>query len=87
MWVIGLSIAAQNLEGYVITPLVQRRAVQMPPALTILSQVLLGLLLGPLGLVLAAPLTAASLVVIKMLYVEDTLGTAVEHVGAGDEKT
>ena len=47
----------------------------MPPALTILSQVLLGLLLGPLGVVLAAPLTAAALVMIKMLYVEDVLAT------------
>lgn len=79
LWVVALTVAAQNLEGYVITPLVQRRAVEMPPALTILSQVLLGLLLGPLGLVLAAPLTAAALVVIKTLYVEDTLGTPVEH--------
>lgn len=79
LWVAGLYVAAQNLEGYLIMPLVQRRAVKLPPALTILSQVLLGLLLGPLGLVLAAPLTAALLVVIKTLYVEDTLGTAVEH--------
>lgn len=77
-WVIVLCVAAQNLEGYLITPLVQRRTVAMPPALTILSQVLLGLLLGPLGLVLAAPMTAAALVVIKMLYVQDTLGTPVE---------
>jgi predicted PurR-regulated permease PerM len=79
LWVVGLSVLSQNLEGYVITPLVQRRAVRMPPALTILSQVLLGLLLGPLGVILAAPMTAAALVVIKMLYVEDTLGTTVEH--------
>jgi predicted PurR-regulated permease PerM len=80
-WVIALTIAAQNLEGYLITPLVQRRAVQMPPALTILSQVLMGLLLGPLGVILAAPLTAAALVVVKMLYVQDTLGTAVPVPG------
>jgi predicted PurR-regulated permease PerM len=79
LWVVGLSVLSQNLEGYVITPLVQRRAVAMPPALTILSQVLLGLLLGPLGVILAAPMTAAALVVIKMLYVEDTLGTPVGH--------
>lgn len=79
LWVAGLYVLAQNLEGYLIMPLVQRRAVEMPPALTIVSQVLLGLLLGPLGVVLAAPLTAAALVLIKMLYVEDTLGTRVGH--------
>ena len=73
IWVVVLSFAAQNLEGYLITPLVQRRAVEMPPALTILSQVLLGMLLGPIGVVLAAPLTAAAIVVVKMLYVDDPL--------------
>ena len=78
LWVVALNVVAQNLEGYVITPLVQRRAVPMPPSLTILSQVLLSLLLGPLGLVLAAPLTASAIVAIKMLYVEDALGTPVK---------
>ncbi len=81
IWVVALCVAAQNLEGYLITPLVQRRAVEMPPALTILSQILMGVLLGPLGVILAAPLTAAAIVVIKMLYVEDTLGTPVETSG------
>jgi predicted PurR-regulated permease PerM len=83
LWVIALNVAAQNLEGYFITPMVQRRAVELPPALTILSQVLMGLLLGPLGVILAAPLTAAAVVVIKMLYVEDTLGTPVHTSGEG----
>lgn len=82
IWVVALNIAAQNLEGYLITPLVQRKAVEMPPALTILTQVLLGMLLGPLGVILAAPLTAAAIVVVKMLYVEDTLGTPVNVAGA-----
>jgi predicted PurR-regulated permease PerM len=82
-WVVALTVAAQNLEGYLITPLVQRRAVEMPPALTILSQVLMGLLLGPLGVILAAPLTAAGIVVVKMLYVQDTLGTPVPVPGPG----
>jgi predicted PurR-regulated permease PerM len=82
IWVVALNIAAQNLEGYLITPLVQRRAVEMPPALTIHSQVLMGMLLGPLGVILAAPLTAAAIVVVKMLYVEDTLGTPVDVVGS-----
>ena len=37
------------LEGYVLTPNVQRRSVSLPPALTIAAQVLLGVLLGALG--------------------------------------
>jgi predicted PurR-regulated permease PerM len=42
------------------------------------AQVGLGLTLGWLGLVLATPLTAVALVMMKMLYVEDTLGDRVE---------
>jgi predicted PurR-regulated permease PerM len=74
IWVTVLFVAAQSFEGYVLTPLVQRRAVLLPPAMTITAQVLLGILVGALGVMLAAPLTAAVLVVVKMLYVEEVLG-------------
>lgn len=64
LWFLGVHIA----EGYLLTPLVQKRAVYLPPALTILSQVLLGLLVGFLGLALATPLTAGGMVLVKTLY-------------------
>jgi predicted PurR-regulated permease PerM len=81
LWVVVLYVVAQSLEGYVLTPLVQRRAVEMPPALLILFQVLAGLLLGGLGVVLAAPLLAVILVAIKMLYVQDVLGDKADLPG------
>jgi predicted PurR-regulated permease PerM len=75
---LGLTLALylflHILEGYVLLPLVQRRAVLLPPAVTLVAQVLLGELLGMLGLFVAAPLTVAAVVLLKMLYVEDTLG-------------
>jgi predicted PurR-regulated permease PerM len=74
MWVVVLYVCAQSLEGYVLTPLVQRKAVELPPALLILFQVLAGLLLGAMGVVLAAPLLAVLVVAVKMLYVEDVMG-------------
>jgi hypothetical protein len=43
------------------TPLVQQRAVLLPPAITILSQVLLGVLFGALGVLMATPLAATIL--------------------------
>jgi predicted PurR-regulated permease PerM len=69
-----LYLGIHILEGYVLLPLVQRKAVLLPPALTLVAQVLLGELLGLLGLFVAAPLTVVALVLVKMLYVEDTLG-------------
>jgi predicted PurR-regulated permease PerM len=72
--VIILFIVLQNLEGNVLTPLIQRKAVDLPPALGIIAQILLGILVGPVGLILAWPLCAAVVLAVKMLYVEDTLG-------------
>lgn len=85
MWVVVLYLVTQSLEGYVLTPLVQRKAVELPPALLILFQVLAGLLLGALGVVLAAPLLAVVVVAVKMLYVEDVMGDEA-HVAGGGEK-
>jgi predicted PurR-regulated permease PerM len=76
-----LYLGVQTLEGYVLTPLINRRAVDTPPALLLTSQVIAGVTLGPLGVVLAAPLLAVLVVVVKLLYVEDVLGDAVDVPG------
>jgi len=77
---VGLYLFLHILEGYVLLPLIQRRAVEMPPAVTLVAQVLLGELLGMMGLFVAAPLTVCTVVLAKMLYVEDTLGDQAIHV-------
>jgi len=64
----------QMIENYLLQPFAQRRAVNLPPALMLFAQLLLGVSLGLFGLVLATPLTVTAMVVIKMLYVEDVLG-------------
>lgn len=57
------------LDGYVFTPLVQKQTISMPPALTIMVQVLFGVLLGSVGVLVAVPLLAVAMVTTKMLYV------------------
>lgn len=59
------------IEGYLLTPFVQKRAVRLPPILTILAQFCLWSFGGFLGVAVAAPLAAAVLVVIKNLYLEE----------------
>ncbi|MBS1049131.1 AI-2E family transporter [Gluconobacter sp. NFX36] len=51
----------QFFEGNVLAPLIQRRAVHMPPAVAILSQTVFSTILGIPGLILASPITAALL--------------------------
>jgi predicted PurR-regulated permease PerM len=74
LWVLILYFAVQLTENYVLTPLVQKKVVKLAPALTITVQILLGALLGFLGMVFAIPLTAAAVVLIRELYIRDTLG-------------
>jgi hypothetical protein len=78
MYVVLLYFVVQQIESFLITPLIHQKTVLLPPVLTIVAQVLLGILAGPLGLLLATPLTAATMVLAKMLYVEDTLGDEVD---------
>ena len=73
------------VESYILIPLVQRRAVFLPPVLSIMSVVLLGLLAGALGLLVAAPMALVAMVLVKMLYVEDRLGDHTIAV-AGEAK-
>jgi predicted PurR-regulated permease PerM len=72
LWVLLLYVGVQILESYLVTPLVQARAVHLPPALTITAQVVLGLIFGAAGLLFATPLTAAALVVVQVIREEDT---------------
>ncbi len=81
IWITVLYIVAQTFEGYILTPMVQKKAVDTPPALLILFQVLAGVMMGGLGLMLAAPLLAAIVVAVKMLYVRQALGEDVEVEG------
>ena len=74
LYVAGLYLFVQALESYVFTPFMQQRIVSIPPALTIGVQLLFGLLAGTLGLLLATPLAALGMVLVRMLYVEDLLG-------------
>jgi predicted PurR-regulated permease PerM len=67
-----LYVAVQTLEAYVLTPLVERKAVHLPPGLILLAQAVLGYLTGWLGLMFATPLTAAALLVFQEARGEDT---------------
>jgi predicted PurR-regulated permease PerM len=72
-YVVALYLAIQTVESYAVTPLIQRRTVSMPPALTIMAQIVLGVLVGGIGVAVATPLTAAAMTMVRMLYVEDLL--------------
>jgi predicted PurR-regulated permease PerM len=71
----------QALESNLITPLIERQAVMVPPAYVIGAQFLFGVLLGFLGILLATPLVVVITVLVQMLYVEQVLGEKVKILG------
>ena len=77
LWVLGAFIVVQQTQGNLITPLIQQRMVNLPPALTIFSLVTLAFLFGPIGILLAEPLTVFFFIMVKKLYVRDGLGEKV----------
>ncbi|SMO73466.1 AI-2E family transporter [Gracilimonas mengyeensis] len=63
----------QCVEGYFITPMIHRRAISVPPVLIITCQFLFYYLLGFLGVLLAMPLVACGMIIVKRLYIQDIL--------------
>jgi predicted PurR-regulated permease PerM len=53
LWAIGTYVVVQGLDGYVFSPLVAKKTVDMPPALTLGAQILASALVGLIGLALA----------------------------------
>ena len=54
--------------------MIQSRAVDVSPVLTLVAVMVFGALFGALGVALATPLVAALQVAVVRLYVEDQLG-------------
>ena len=68
--VASLYILVQVLESNFITPQIQKRMINLPPALIIIAQLFMGVLTGGWGLVLATPIVAILIVVIQELYIK-----------------
>ncbi|HSI91810.1 MAG TPA: AI-2E family transporter, partial [Adhaeribacter sp.] len=73
LYVALLYLGIQSLEGYVLTPLLDKKFVSIPPAMDLFGLVLLGLLAGIGGVFLASPLMAVLIVIVNELYVKDYL--------------
>ena len=76
------------IEAYLFAPLIQRSFVSVPPAVMLLGITISELLFGTPGLLVAAPLTVAIFMVVRMFYLRDTLHEPTdlpEPDGFGDQ--
>lgn len=70
LYVLLLSMGVQQLEGDVITPLIQRWAVALPPLLSLMSVVVFGMLFGVMGVLLASPMAVVAMILVEKLYLD-----------------
>lgn len=78
LWTLGVVIVVQQIENNLIMPLIASRTVAVPPAVGLFAVIALGVLFGPLGLLLGFPLAVVLDVAVRRLYVRETLGEPVD---------
>ena len=69
----GFYFVVQQSEGNILEPLVMRKSVSIPPAVTLFAIFLFGGLFGPIGVLLGGPLTVAAFVLVQVLWLNDDL--------------
>jgi predicted PurR-regulated permease PerM len=69
MLVILLGVVVHLFEGNIVAPLVMSKKVDLPPVLTIMSVLVMGKILGPLGLIVAVPTLAAIMVIVRRILI------------------
>ncbi len=79
--VVTLYLIIHGIEGYFVTPVVQRRAVAIPPAALISVQLIMATLFGLTGVIFATPLAVTVIVLVQTLYLQDVLKDQVQVLG------
>ncbi|UZK69321.1 AI-2E family transporter [Sphingomonas sp. S1-29] len=78
LWTVGLFLLIQQIQGNLLQPLIQKRAVDVPPGVLLFAVAGAGILFGLLGVLLAAPLTVVIFVLVQRIYVKTLLGKPIE---------
>lgn len=81
LWTVVAVIVIQQIEGNVIFPIVAKKVISIPPALALFAILIGSILFGPLGLVFGFPLAVVAYVLVKKLYVRETLGEQTDVPG------
>ena len=68
--VAALYIISQTITANIVNPLIQKKMINLPPALTLISQLIMGAISGALGIILAVPVLAIVVILVDELYVK-----------------
>jgi predicted PurR-regulated permease PerM len=85
VYVAILFLVVHIIEGYVFTPLVQKRIVHVAPAFLLIAQLLAGLFAGVFGIFVATPIAITLTIAVQMFYIEDVLAESPHILGEDDD--
>jgi predicted PurR-regulated permease PerM len=80
--VLLVGVVVHLVEGNVISPLIMERGVKLPPVASIMAVLIVGTLLGPVGLLVAVPMLAVVMVLVRKILIERVYG----DVGTEEEE-
>jgi predicted PurR-regulated permease PerM len=61
-------VACQTVAGSILMPLIQKRMTRIPPAVTMVSQLAMGVICGPMGIILVVPILLVLGIIVDELY-------------------
>lgn len=75
VWIVILIIAVISLiQAQIVGPILTADTMNLPPVLILIGQIVFGVFFGFMGLMLAVPLTAITVVLVEEIYIKDVLG-------------
>lgn len=81
LWTVGLYLLIQQIQGNILQPIIQKRSVDLSPAVLLFAVVAAGTLFGIIGVILSAPLTVIGFVLVQRLYIGEVLGREPKRPG------
>lgn len=78
-------VVVHILDDFLVGPIVERQVVKLPPILTLAAQIIFGVAVGAMGVILAAPLVAAAIVIVRRLWVEEVGAAVISTTTPSDE--
>jgi predicted PurR-regulated permease PerM len=72
--IIAVIYGISFVQSQIFTPLLFAESVRIPPVLVLLGQIVCGALFGFLGILLAVPITAIFVILVREVYIKDVLG-------------
>ena len=87
LWVVGLYVVVHHVEAYLVQPVIQQFAVEIPAVITLFSLLAFGLLFGFLGVLLAAPLAVVSYVLVKRFVHDRSAQTTATSIPGENKDT